>query len=1039
MKIRIYLLILLLLAGNVVFGQAQKELIEIRGQVFSSVDKSPVEGASVLAVSATKTAVTDEKGNFVLQVAKVPEFITVNSTDYLAQEFQLYGRQEVKIYLLPLKSRGYSNTMVLPFQVKKTIDKTGNSITIYTRDMDRGRKLADEMLVGNVAGVRALQKSGMPGEGYFLALRGTRSLVGDNMSLIVIDGMPILPDLTLSSTFTGYSKNILRNVSLKEIDNISVTKGYDAAPFGAVSSNGVIMINTDRAIDMETKVEFETVNGVGLRPRKLPLLDAADFKNYLYRIGQTEFNSDELYNRFSFLREDPRYGEGYYAYQHNTDWQDEIFSPAFSTENILKVKGGDAVAKYSLLAGYMQENGIEDNSKMSRYYARFNGDMKMSRKLSMFTNVGFSYYNNNIHEQGMVPEINPILAAIRKPSILGPYRVNKYNQQLSVWDPVRQFGVSNPAVIVNEVEGNNVLYNTMVNLGLSFDFTPELQLRGLFGINYDYNREKMFIPGVSTDALIPLEGGRARNMIRNGAGKSMSYYGNVTLSYQHGFQKGHYLSAMAGVQMLFRDRLYEYAKGINTATDYDRNLSSVKDAFGKYLDGYDDKWKWFNIFANVEYNYKKQLYAGVSLAADAASVTGERSDVFNLYPAANIAWKLNNSSFLRESDFVNDLTIRAEYSMKGNSMLPAMISKYHYVAMDYKEMGGIVRGNIPNDKLKPELVVSTNVGVDFRTLGNKLNLSLDLYNNETRDMLVQEDLGSSYGSKFRYINAGKMETKGIEVGINATVIRTGGFEWNLGATIAHEKAEIKDLGGRDAIVTTLSDGAQIITRVGESPYAFYGLKTNGVYATSAEASADNLVDFRGENFRAGDLRYVNADASDRVIDSKDKMIIGDPTPDFYGGIFTSFRYKNYTLSAQFTYSYGNDVYNAVRRVGESMVDFAGQTRAVKNSWNYEGHQTTVPKAEYGDPMNNSQFSSRWIEDGSYLKLKNLTFNYEYPSKLWIFRSFQAYVSAENVFTLTKYLGYDPEFSYSYDHGMLGVDYGKVPGARTFRLGIRLGI
>ncbi|MBD9178954.1 MAG: hypothetical protein EGP82_07245, partial [Odoribacter splanchnicus] len=151
------------------------------------------------------------------------------------------------------------------------------------------------------------------------------------------------------------------------------------------------------------------------------------------------------------------------------------------------------------------------------------------------------------------------------------------------------------------------------------------------------------------------------------------------------------------------------------------------------------------------------------------------------------------------------------------------------------------------------------------------------------------------------------------------------------------------------------------------------------------------------------------------------------------------RYKNYTLSAQFTYSYGNDVYNAVRRVGESMVDFAGQTRAVKNSWNYEGHQTTVPKAEYGDPMNNSQFSSRWIEDGSYLKLKNLTFNYEYPSKLWIFRSFQAYVSAENVFTLTKYLGYDPEFSYSYDHGMLGVDYGKVPGARTFRLGIRLGI
>lgn len=1039
MNMRIYLLILLLFAGSVVFGQEQKELIEIRGQVFSSVDKSPVEGASILSLYADKTVLTDAEGKFVLRVIKMPSMITVTTTDFLPREYQLFGRQDVKIYLMPLKSRGYANTMVLPFTVKKTADKTGNSTTIYTRDLDRGRKQADEMLVGNVAGVRALQKGGMPGEGYFISLRGPRSLVGDNMSLIVIDGMPILPDLSMSSTFTGYSKNVFRNVSLKEIDNISVTQGYDAAPFGAVSSNGVIMINTDRASDMETKVEFETVNGVGLRPKELPLLDAADFKNYLYRIGQTVMNSDELYSSFPFLMEDPRYGEAYYAYQHNTNWQKEIFSPAFSTENILKVKGGDAVAKYSLLAGYMQENGIEDNSKMSRYYARFNGDMKMSQKLSMFTNVGFSYYNNNIHEQGMVQEINPILAAIRKPSILGPHRVNKYNQELSVWDPVRQFGVSNPAVIVNEVEGNNVLYNTMVNLGLNFAFTKDLQLRGLFGINYDFNREKMFIPGVSTDALVPLEGGRAENMIRNGVGKSMSYYGNVTLSYNHDFQKGHYLGAMAGVQLLFRDRLYEYAKGINTATDYDRNLSSVKDAFGKYLDGYDDNWKWFNLFANVEYNYKKQLYAGASVSADATSVTGERSDVFNIYPAVNAAWKMSNSSFLRNSAFVDDLTLRAEYSMKGNSMLPAMISKYYYVAMDYKEMGGIVRGNIPNDKLKPEMVVTTNVGLDFRTLGNKLNLSLNLYNSETRDMLVQEDLASSFGSKFRYINAGKMETKGVEAGLNVTAVRTKNFEWNIGATVAHEKSEVKDLGGLNAIVSTLTDGAQVITRVGGSPYAFYGLKADGVYATSADAAAANLVDFQGRNYRAGDMRYINMSGNDNIIDNNDKTIIGDPTPDFYGGVFTSFRYKNYTLSAQFTYSYGNDVYNAVRRVGEGMVDFSGQTRAVKNSWNYEGHETNVPKAEFGDPMKNSQFSSRWIEDGSFLKLKNLTFNYEYPSKLWIFRSFQAYVTAENVFTWTKYLGYDPEFSYSYDHRMLGVDYGKVPGARTFKLGIRLGI
>ena len=177
---------------------------------------------------------------------------------------------------------------------------------------------------------------------------------------------------------------------------------------------------------------------------------------------------------------------------------------------------------------------------------------------------------------------------------------------------------------------------------------------------------------------------------------------------------------------------------------------------------------------------------------------------------------------------------------------------------------------------------------------------------------------------------------------------------------------------------------------------------------------------------------------DGVINQDERVILGDATPDFYGGFYTSFRYKNFTLNARFTYSYGNDIYNAVRRQGESMKDYFGQTQAVLSAWRYEGQQTDVPRAVYGDPMGNSTFSSRWIEDGSYLKLKNLTLNYEYPNKLWIFQKVQAYLSADNLITWTKYLGYDPEFAYSYDHHMLGVDYGKVPGATTFKLGIRLG-
>lgn len=1037
MNMRIFIIMLLLLAGNVMYGQEQKELIEIRGKVMSSKDKTPVKGALISAEYAQETVTSDSLGDFVLHLTAMPRILTVKSSDFKTESYQLLNRQQVSVYLTPQSTRGYVDKLNLPFQEKDSEDKTGSSVSLSVRDMGRGLNFADEALVGNIAGLRTLQKGGMPGEGNFVSFRGTRSFTGSNTPLIVVDGMPVMPELTPSSVFTGYSRNIFNRISFKEVDNITAVKGFDAMVFGSVGSNGVIMINTDRASDMETKVEFETMNGVATLAKKLPLLEAGDYRSYLVRNAQTGYESDAVYSMFPFLLDNPLLGEGYYAYQHNTDWQEEIFSPAFSTENILKVKGGDAVAKYSILAGYMQMAGIEDNSKTSRYYARFNGDMKMNQKLSMFTNVGFSYFDNQIHEQGMVSEINPLLTAIRKPSILGAKRVNKVGKQLDVWDPVREFQVSNPAGVVNEVKGEDFLYNIMINLGLTYDFTSDLRLKGSFGINYDYSRDKLFIPGMSTPSLMPMEGGKAENTIRNGIGKSMSYYGNLTLDYRHLFKNGHELNVLAGGQLLFLDKLYEYAKGINTATDYDRELSSVKNADGKYLDGYDDMWKWYNIFANVGYNYNKQFYAGLAVSADVTSVTGEKTDMFQVYPAANVAWKLNNSSFLREVDLISNLTLRGEYSLKGNAMLPAMISKYHYVVSDYKEMSGVVRGNIPNDKLKPEVVASANVGLDFAVLGNKLNLSADVYQDQTKDMILPENLSSAFGSKFRYVNSGEMKTKGLELSLSALLLSKGDFEWRAGGNIAFEKSEIVSLGDFNERITTLTDGAQIVSRVGESPYAFYGLESRGVYATSAEAVAGGLKDGRGMNYRGGDMHYLNLN-DDQVIDQQDYTIIGDPTPDFYGAFFTSFRYKTWSLNAQFTYSYGNDIYNAVRRVGEGMTDFSGQTQAVKNSWNYEGHQTDVPKAEYGDPMHNSQFSSRWIEDGSFLKLKNLTVNYDYPRQLWVFTKLQVYLTGENLFTCTKYLGYDPEFSYSYDHQLLGVDYGKVPNARAFRLGIRLG-
>lgn len=1032
MNMRNFILVLLLFAVNLVYAQEQKK-IEIRGKIFNSVTDTLLEGVSVSADNMTKSELTDNRGEFVLSVNEIPHHIIVKYPGFHEEQILLYGRTSLSIYLIPLTIKGYPEEIVLPLKKKRSAEKTGISSVVSVDETERGHIFVDELMAGTIPGIRALQKSGMPGEGNFLSLRGTHSLIGQNTPLIVMDGMPVLTDQNLSLAFTGYSRNLLNTVSIKELSDITVVKGYDAAVYGSAASNGVILVNTEHALDMDTRVEVETVNGVSFVGRTLSLLNGDQFRQYLTRLGLTQYKGDELLEAYPFLKN----GSKDYTYKNSTDWQKEIFKPAFTTENLLKVKGGDAVAKYALMGGYLNTGGIMDGSKLSRYFLRFNGDMQMSRKVSMFTNMSFNYLQSVIHEQGMVPEVNPLLAAILKPAIEGPYKRGTAGQELSVWAPIDLFRVSNPAMLAREVTGENNQYETLVNLGVNYDIGYGLSLKGLAGIHYSYATDKFFIPGVSTESILPLEGGRAENTVRDGVSKAFTYYGNIALNYEKTFRKDHELTANAGAQLLRLNRLYEFAKGLNTATDYNQNISSVKDASGKNLSGYDNLWTFGNYYLNVAYAFRKQLYAGISVSADASSVTGENSALFNFYPSANLAWRMKGAPFLRNFDFVSDLTLRAEFSRKGNAMMPPMLGEYYYEGTNFESMGGIVRGNIPNDKLAQEYVDGVNFGLDFATQGRKFAIAVDWFRDETKDMVVRQDLGDAFGSKFRYINSGRMINQGIELSVNAVALRKGNFEWALGATLSRNKAEIKALGGSNESVITLTDGGQIITRVGESPYAFYGLQAEGVFSTTAEAEAADLKNYKGLNYAAGDMHFMDQN-KDGVINQDDRVILGDATPDFYGGFYTSFRYKNFTLNARFTYSYGNDIYNAVRRQGESMKDYFGQTQAVLSAWRYEGQQTDVPRAVYGDPMGNSTFSSRWIEDGSYLKLKNLTLNYEYPNKLWIFRKVQAYLSADNLITWTKYLGCDLEFAYSYDHYMLGVDYGKVPGATTFKLGIRLG-
>lgn len=1036
-----YIGILFLLIGTSAFAQE----MELKGRVLSSVDRSPVAQAQISSVAAEKSVISDEKGEFTIKLSKKNTEIKVERNGFVTKSVFLGDRNNIEIYLIPARSVRYSENLDLPGGQIPVAQKTGTTVTVNKRDLNLANDTPDESLHGMIAGLQVKSKGGMPGEGAFVNMRGVRSLFASTTPLIVVDGMPYLPDVTESNVINGYSRNMFMPVHLKDVESISLVKGKDAAMYGSLGANGVILINTEKATDLETKVEFHTVEGIGWMNKRIPLLDAVGFKNYIGDIGETASSDLEgLVSKFPFLKDDPGYHYNY-VYNNDTKWQDEIYTPGITSENVLKVKGGDAIANYALSVGYLYNKGIIANTNLSKYFTRLNANMKITPKLGMFATVGFTYSDNKLMEQGMAKATNPLLTSLYKSPLFSVYEKDQFGNQLGRFSKIEYgdnnpvadaIGISNPAAVLNDLEATSSAYDILVNAGLNYQANSKLAFNALVGVYYNYNRENIFIPGKTSQAIAPLLDGIAKNTVRSGVGEGYNLYFNANGNYSDVFNDIHGLDVMLGYQLITTNREYDYGTGINTSSDFYKTLGSATGMYGKNFGGYIDIYNWMNMYAKAAYNYKKQLYASFGLAADASSSSGVNSDRFIFLPSASVAWDMKNSSFLGDVTMVDQLTLRAEYAQLANSHYSSSFSRYQYNSKLYRDQTGIVRSNIPNSQLKPEINHSYNIGLDFATLGRKLNISVDLFQERTKDMLNQKTLSSAYGFGYVYDNAGEIKTNGLEISAQALLINRGGFEWVVGGNIATMQSEVVSLGGVNEKIIEFSDGTTLVNRVGETPYAFYGVKAEKVFASQAEADEAGLVSHNGNRFNAGDVKFQDTDGS-HMIDAKDRQILGSAAPDFFGGFYTSFRYKGIGLIANFTYSYGNEIYNAVRRTTESMSGYENQSKIAARRWTFDGQATDVPRAAFGDPMGNARFSDRWVEDGSYLRLKNIMLSYDFPGSLGFFKQAQVYVTGENLFTATKYLGLDPEFSYSYEPALQGIDMGKAPLARSVKLGVKL--
>lgn len=1040
-QILFFSLLLCLITGRT---YAQEKSI-ISGKVISTLNL-PVKDA-IVSITGGEDAQTDENGAFTIQ-CKNPKDATFSvwASGYYTVLQAVDGRKELSITLIPESQYKYDETKALPFRSEQK-NITTSADNINKKDFLPASSTIDKALAGQIAGLQITKGSGMPGEGSYINLRGIRSFIGNNAPLFIINGVPYNPDTNDSPLINGLSKNIFSAYNINDIKNITVLKGAEAALYGSMGANGVIIIETETATsdNLNTEISYYGQFGINWNNKRMPLLNGLNYKSYLSEIGATHYaNMDAFYTDFPFMGDLNSKHEGYY--NNNTDWQDEIYQKGFVTDNLFRVKGGDAIAKYDLSLGYAQEQGIIKGTDQNRYHTLLNANILVNKKFEIYTTVGLAYLDGDYQEQGMTVRTNPILAAYAKSPILSPYQKTMEGDLTPIYSQYYfgicenlDYAVSNPTAIVNTLDATNRQYDVNIKAGFKYKPLNDLTVNGFFGIYYKYNKEHLFIPGKSDKTIIPNVDnyGSEENTVRDGVGETTNFFYNLNAQYRKRINSKNVFNAILGAQVLTSKHEYDGAYARNTTNDY-YQVMGASDKLGKYFDGYLEKWNWMNFYAHADYTFNNTLNASVNMSVDGSSATGKYADRFYVYPAVGLTWMIKNMPFLLNKEWINRLNLRAEYSMTGNSRFSSNYGRSYYSSSSYQAVSGIVRTQIPNQHLKPEITSQINLSLEAGLFKERISLGMNYYKGQTKDVIMNLPKSSAYGSSAYYANCAKIDNSGIELSAQASLVRLRDFEWIVGGNIAFIKNEIKSLGGNEQNTIEYSDGSRIISRVGGNPYEFYGLQAIGVFSTQADADKADLVNSSNQRYDAGDVHFVDQNHDGRI-DYNDYVSLGSATPDYFGGFYTNIRYKNFALSTEFSYTKGNEVYNAVRRNLESADSFSNQSEAVANRWSLEGQITNIPRAKYGDPIGNNDFSSRWIEDGSFLRMRNITLSYSFDKPIWnFFRSGMVYVTGENLWTGTKYLGLDPEFAYSAGNSATqGFDYAKVMQPKSIKLGINL--
>lgn len=1023
----------------------QETPVAISGTITDAATRQPLRAINV-TYQDYAASITDSLGRFTLKVPSDRVTIVVQGEGYQTKEIALKGRRQVAAALYEETYASFYDGASLPhgIQPQSRLPFAVSSVQT-TNNWARTSETPDAFLQGKVAGLNSVRRSGTPNIGANLFLRGISSLYATNQPLVVIDGvMYDIKDYGSSIISNSYT-NPLAHIDIKDIDNLTVLKD-GASTYGTKGANGVIVITTTRAKELATRIDAAVYGGVNFAPKSLPLLDAAGYRTYLSDLLQSSGATEAQIRNYPYMIDDPS-NPNYYRYHNNTEWQKEVLHNSSFKNYYLKVTGGDNIAKYALSLGAANNAGVVKETSMSRYNTRFNADLNLSKRMTASANLSFTFNDQKLKDQGLSAKTNPLYVALIKSPLIGINEVSASGVASPVITDTDIFNVSNPVSLTSAMQGFNKNYRFLGSIAFNYAFSNTLNLSTTAAVTVDKVRENLFVPrkGVVDDTL---ENGLiADSRLGAQTKRILSVYNDTRLSYERAFQNVHHLSARAGVRFLQPKTEQDITTGANSATDQLRSVTNST-AEMRRTTGDIGKYRWFNTYLGADYSLLDKYFVSLNVALDASSRFGNKvpgalqidGTSTAVMPSIAGAWLLSSENFLAGSRVVDLLKLRASFGLSGNDDIGNYTARQIYVSQNFLGTQGLVRGNFQNDGLQWEQVQKVNAGIDAALFGERVNVALDVYQNKTSKMLVYEALPVVTGLGYALTNSGAMKTTGAEAAVTARILNKPALKWDLGFTIAHYKSTITSLPTGN--ITTNYAGGTILSSVGNGANLFYGYKANGVYSTDAEASAAGLGVLQSNGtivpFKGGDVRFADLNG-DKVIDNTDRQIIGDPNPDFFGSITNRLEWKRFTLEAILTFSQGNDLYNYTRRQLESGSNYSNQTLAMLNRWRSNGQVTNTPRASFGDPTGNSRFSDRWIEDGSYFRLRSATISYNLPINTGFLRYSTLYLTGINLFTLTKYLGYDPEMSATPNALGQGVDITLEPQFRAVQVGLRFGL